>query len=128
MASNLLVGEQVFVPAWVFEHAADLPSAFVRSPVLELEDRSARVEHRGVSEWIATSKCHRNIGLLIFCIGDLETETALLDPLYKSVTQFCRLLAPDDHLRFYKIRSVEELRTIWAREHAAYSHVVLIGH
>ena len=128
MAKNLVLGEQVFVPASVFDNAADWPSAFVPCQVLDLEDRSVRVEHRDVSKWVATSKCQRTIGLLIFCVGDLETETALLDPLSKSVTQFCRLLAPDDHVRFYKIRSVEEMRAIWAHEHAAYSHVILIGH
>lgn len=128
MARNLALGEQVFVPAWVFDNATDVPSAFVRSPIFEIRKRSVRVEHRGVSEWIASSKCQRSIGLLVVCIGDLETETGLLDPLSKSVTQFCRLLAPDDHVRFYKIRSIEELGTIWAREHAAYSHVILIGH
>lgn len=52
----------------------------------------------------------------------------LLDPLSKSVTQFCRLLASDDYVRFFKIRSLKELDLIWQREHANHSHVVIIGH
>lgn len=87
-----------------------------------------RILFRGADHLISSAKCQRNIGLLIICIGDLETEPTLLDPLSKSVTQFCRLLASDDYVRFYKIRSVAELTAIWARDHAAYSHIVLIAH
>lgn len=128
MARKLVVNEPVFVPTSALENALDGPSAFVRTRILEINNRSVRIENQGESQWVASSKCQRNIGLLIFCIGDLQTETALLDPLSKSVTQFCRLLASDDYVRFFKIRSVEELRAIWACNHAAYSHIVFIAH
>lgn len=128
MAIALQVGEEVFIPASLLEGAPEQPSAFVRRPVLEVANRTVRVEVAGEAHWVASSKCQRNIGLLIFCIGDLETEATLLDPLAKSVTQFCRLLASDDYVRFYKIRSVAELQSIWIREHGAYSHVLFIGH
>lgn len=127
MANNLVVGDRIFVPASMLD-VDDLPSSFVEANVEEVGGRSVRISFRGEDHWIASSRCQRNIGLLIICIGDLETEPTLLDPLSKSVTQFCRLLASDDYVRFYKIRSVAELTAIWAREHAAYSHVVLIGH
>ena len=112
----------------LLENVAEQPSAFIRRPVLEIRDRSVRIEVGGESYWVASSKCQRNIGLLIFAVGDLESEATLLDPLSKSVTQFCRLLASDDYVRSYKIRSGAELRAIWSREHRAYSHVILIGH
>lgn len=128
MAIGLEVGEQVFVPVSLLEIAAEQPSAFIRRPVLQVRERSVRIEVAEESYWVASSKCQRNIGLLIFEAGDLDSETVLLDPLSKSVTQFCRLLASDDYVRFYKIRSCAELGAIWAREHRAYSHVILIGH
>lgn len=128
MARNLNVGERVYVPASAFKNGADAPSALVHGPVLAIENRSVRVEHRGESKLVAASKCHRNVGLLIFRIGDLETETGLLDPLSKSVLQFCRLLVPDDQVHLYNIRSMTELRIIWAQSHGAFSHVILIGH
>jgi hypothetical protein len=127
MANNLIVGERVFLPASRLG-VGDTASAFVNEPVLEVADRSVRINFRSEDYWIANSLCQRNIGLLIICIGDLETETTLLEPLFKSVTQFCRLLASDDYVRFYRLRSVSEMASIWAREHANYSHLVLIAH
>lgn len=127
MANNLAINDRIFVPASMLG-ADDLPSAFIKTDVLEVAARSVRIKFRDQDHWIASSKCQRNIGLLIICIGDLETEPTLLDPLSKTVTQFCRLLASDDYVRFYKIRSVAELTAIWTRDHAAYSHVVLIAH
>jgi len=127
MASNLAVDDRIFVPASMLE-ADDVPSALIETRVLEVGARSVRITFRGEDHWIASSRCQRNIGLLVICIGDLETEPTLLDPLSKSVTQFCRLLASDDYVRFYKIRSIAELRAIWAREHVNYSHVILIAH
>ena len=108
MATGLQVGEHVFVPVSILEHAGDRPSAFHRAEVLEVGGRSVRVAVGANSEWVASSKCQRNIGLLIFGVGDLETEATLLDPLSKSVTQFCRLLASDDYVRFYKGQSCAE--------------------
>lgn len=127
MAKNLAVNDRVFVPATMLD-VDDVPSAFVETEVLEIAARSVRISFRGEKHWIASSRCQRNVGVLIVCIGDLATETTLLDPLSKTVLQFCRLLVPDDYVRSYKLRSVAELAMIWAREHAAYSHVVLIGH
>lgn len=127
MAKNLVIDDRIFVPVSMLG-IDDLPSAFFETRVLEVAARNVKITFRNVEHWIATSKCQRNIGLLIICIGDLETEPTLLDPLFKSVTQFCQLLASDDYVRFYKIRSIAELTTIWARDHAAYSHVVLIAH
>lgn len=61
-------------------------------------------------------------------LGDLSTEETLLDPLAKSVLQYCRLLVPDDQVKAYKIRSLKELTSIWGKEHALYSHVIFVGH
>jgi hypothetical protein len=128
VARNLHLGDEVFVPTSLLQGAGDQQSAFYRTTVQEIFGRRARVNVGANSEWVASSKCQRNIGLLVINFGDLQSETTLLDPLSKSVTQFCRLLASDDYVRFAKIRSLRELSLIWRRDHGAFSHVIVIGH
>jgi hypothetical protein len=129
MAGRFAVGDKVFVPSSRIG-IDDLPSVFWETTVAGVANKRIKVNLRGgaTSEWIGTSLCHKNIGILILTIGDLETEATLLDPLAKSVLQYCRLLVPDDYVRAYKIRSLKELKTIWQAEQRNYSHVILIGH
>lgn len=110
--------------------AADAASAFLRGSVAQVQDRSITVTLPGgnTSRWVATSAVHRNIGVLVFRIGDFATETALLDPLAKSVQHYLRLLLPDDMARTLYVRSTDELQSFWQANHGAYSHVALIGH
>ena len=61
-------------------------------------------------------------------IGDFESEATLLQPLKKSILQFARLLLNDDYIRSYSVRSAEEFRYIWTREHSVTSHIILVGH
>jgi hypothetical protein len=61
-------------------------------------------------------------------VGDLESESTLIEPLSKSVLQFARLLCSDDYVFFHRLRSVAELAAIWQLNHRSYSHVVMIGH
>lgn len=130
MARDFEIGEKVFVPSSRITELEAYPTAFYETRVADVANRSIKVNvpGQGISDWIGVGLCHRNVAILVISIGDLETESTLLDPLAKSVLQFCRLLVPDDYLRFYKIRSIAELSGIWRREQAAFSHVVLIGH
>jgi hypothetical protein len=129
MATALRVNERVFIPLSALEKQISSPSAFYQATILEIANRSVRVDvGEGETEWVATTKCQRNIGVVIFAIGDLETEAALIDPLSKSILQFSRLLCSDDFVRFHKLRSISELTELWRISHANYSHVVLIGH
>jgi hypothetical protein len=130
MATHFAVDEKVFVPASRVPGMEGHSSAFYETRIAEVGIRKVKVHLQGgaTSEWIGSGLCQKNIGILIFTIGDLETETGLLDPLAKSVLQYCRLLVPDDYLRAYKIRSLAELKSIWQKEQAAYSHVVIVGH
>lgn len=130
MARDFAIGEKVFVPSSRIKELEHHPTAFYETRVVETNDRSIKVNIPGqrVSDWIGSGLCHKNVAILIICIGDLETESTLLDPLTKSVLQFCRLLVADDYLRFFKLRSITELREVWTREQAAFSHVILIGH
>lgn len=130
MATHFAVDDKVFVPASRIPGMEGHPSAFYETRIAEVDVRKVKVHLQAgaTSEWIGAGLCQKNIGILIFTIGDLETETGLLDPLAKSVLQYCRLLVLDDYLRAYKIRSISELTSIWQKEQAAYSHVVIIGH
>jgi len=129
LANGLQIGEDVFVPTSILNKQVQSPSAFHRSQVLGLEGRSARIDvGGGDTELVATSKCQRNIGIGIIAIGDLASESVLIDPLFKSVLQFARLLSSDDFVFFHRLRSVAELAAIWKLYHANYSHVLIVGH
>jgi hypothetical protein len=130
MARNLKIGESVYVPSSKF---ADQPStgiALRKTEVLEKIGKMAKVKMPNgmASEWIGVSLLHREVGILVINIGDFETEHFLLDPLAKSVGQFCRLLVPDDQIKQIRIRSLEELKKVWKKDQAVYSHVVWIAH
>lgn len=128
MAKNLQVNERVFVPLSMLDNPPDRPSAFLETTVTNVVGRSVDVAVGAGVQRVSASRCQRNIGLLVFNFGDLESESSLLDPLSKSVTQFCRLLAHDSYVRSFKARSLAELTAIWQREHAVHSHVIFVGH
>ncbi len=82
----------------------------------------------GISDWLPVSKCNKHIGIAIIAIGDLRTEPLLIEPLYKSVLQFCRLLINDSDIEGIRVRSIEELKAWAATRISTFSHLVLIGH
>jgi hypothetical protein len=130
MASNLQISETVYVPCSRVPELISSGTALYRTQIRAINQLRAKVQipGGGESEWIGTSLLHRDVGVLVINIGDFETEHTLLDPLAKSVTQFCRLLVPDDQIRSIRVRSVTELVKFWQANQAAYSHVVWIGH
>jgi hypothetical protein len=132
LARGLQVGDGVYIPRAKLGLAADGPSAFWRTTVRQIVGRSIIVDLPGrgnpLSEPVAASAAHKNVGVVIVRIGDYATEATLLDPLAKSLLQFCRLLLPDDMLLLREVRSLRELRRFWSTDHPAHSHLVLIGH
>lgn len=68
------------------------------------------------------------LAVLLLRLGELETETTLLDPLSKSVLQFLRLLLPDDAITTLNARTPDEIQVFMQASGAAFSHVVLVGH
>lgn len=130
MASGFAPGDKVFVPVSRLSGLENHPSAFYETKIVEVGVHKAKVSlpQGAISEWIGTGLCHKNIGILIFSIGDFETEPTLLEPLTKSVVQYCRLLVSDDYLRAVRVRSLAEVTQVWRLTHGAYSHVILIGH
>ena len=130
MATGLAVGDTVYVPCSRVRGLENTGVSLYRSEVVEVSHSRVRVgvQDGSTSDWIGASLVHKSVGILVLRIGDFETEQTLLDPLAKSVTQFCRLLLPDDQVRAVRVRSLDELQQLWQREQAAYSHVIWIGH
>lgn len=130
MARDLAINDSVYVPRARIGLDQNHANAFYYTKVRQVVDRSVKVDlpEGGLSEKVATSVVHRNVGLLIFRIGDYQTETSLLDPLAKSILQYFRLLVPDDMVQLCEIRTAMEFQSLWASRQSAFSHVVLIGH
>lgn len=130
MAHNLQPGEQVFVPTALLPNPGSYGTGLIVRKVLETQNRSTTLDlgHNVASPLIANSKLHRNLGILIVRVGDLETEPVLLDPLAKSILHFSRLFMDDSFVHLLSVRSVAELEAWLPLNAARFSHVVLVGH
>ncbi|HWX66386.1 MAG TPA: hypothetical protein VNZ27_08185 [Rhodanobacter sp.] len=124
------VGDRVYVPCTLISALKNRGTSLYKTKISSITANSAKVElpGGGVSASIGVSRLHSDVGILIINIGDFVSEASLLDPLSKSVLQFCRLLVPDDQVASVKIRSVAELKAYWGKNHKAYTHIVLVGH
>ena len=130
MPTALQIGDQVYVPRNLLgENPSDAVSPFHRTIVRAHQNRSIQVDmpRGGLSRWIASAKVHLNLGILIIRIGDYN-EQGLIDPLYKSVLHFCRILLLGELVRAIEVRTRQELRHLWNAEHRGCQQVVLIGH
>jgi hypothetical protein len=123
------IGDQVYVPRGVLGLDENDVSPFYRTAVRERHNRSVKVDLPGgaLSDWVATSKVSVNFGVLIIRIGDYN-EDGLLDPLAKSVLNYCRMLLPGDSVRLAELRTIEELQHLWGTHHGIAKQVILIGH
>lgn len=124
------VGDKVYVPCLLIPELKNQDTALHKTKISSITANSARVDLPGgeISAPIGVSRLHSDVGILIINIGDFVSENTLLDPLSKSVLQFCRLLVPDDQVVSVKIRSAAELKSYWGKNHNAYTHIILIGH
>ena len=84
----------------------DQPLALYETRVEQVLDRSVSVRLPGgaTSSPIGSSLVHKNIGIVILRIGDLSTEMSLLNPLAKSMLQYCRLLLHDSMVVLQEVR------------------------
>ena len=130
MAKNLKMGDTVYVP-WSRLGLADggdgKPYAISTATVAKVENRTVHLNIPGEGERSVASSADE-AGIAIIRIGDYQTETTLLDPLAKSVLQYCRLLVADDTVRLWELRTETELQQFWSINHSAYRHVILIAH
>lgn len=129
MASGLNVGEEVYVPVRRFDKNASLHYSIAKGKVQSIIERSVVVELPSLgAQRVAASAVHRNVGILVLRIGDFRSEDTLLDPLTKSLLNYCRLLVPDGQLLNLEIRTWDEFEAVIAEHHTAYTHVVIVGH
>ncbi len=126
------VGNTVYVPRSRLGMDAGSASALLQTSVLETKPggRSIRVKlcDGTASDWISSKLAHRNVGILIVRVGDFQTEDSLLDPLADCLDQFFRIMLGQSWFRCVRLRTRQELQHVWAANHEAYSHVLLIGH
>lgn len=124
------INDRVHVPSLKAGLTADYPYSMASVTVCEVTDRHVRVKlpNGNISEAISQSLLRKRLGLLIIQIGDFESEATLLAPLRKSILQFARLLLNDDYIRTYSVRSAQEFRYVWEKEHPVTSHIILVGH
>ncbi len=121
-------GDDVYVPALKIG-LVDSQTALKKVKIISVDGRSVTVDLLyGETATLGSKLLHKEVSLLILRVGDFQTEQVLLDPLTKSLLQFCRLLLPDDQLKLDRIRTWEEFVKIWNRDHRAYTHVILVAH
>jgi hypothetical protein len=133
VAQSLKPGDRLYAPVIKLAPDANVTNAVSMVEVLSVSKRTATVKldpplGGEQTATIANSALVRNVGIMILRIGDFDTEYTLLDPLAKSLLQYFRLLVPDDIVVLKEFRALDELRTILTKNHAAYSHLILIGH
>ena len=78
--------------------------------------------------WVASSRVHTKVGITLVRIGDLSTETALLDPVARSLAHFMRMLLGHDFFKVFYIRTEDELRAMWSQEGSGTTHLLLLAH
>jgi hypothetical protein len=121
----------VYVPTSLLPAPERFNQALVRLTVDGNRKRSVLVTPPGAKAGvtIASARVHSSdLGLLVIRIGDLKSESGVLDPLAKSIWEFFRLLLPDDQIHLLRLRTVHELHDFWTKHHGAYSHIVIVGH
>lgn len=132
MAANVNIGDRVYVCRSRLPSVNDQAKAFYRSEVVGRYHRSVSVQlPDGVhSDFISTKFVHHRVGIAILTFGDFFSESTLLDPLAKTILQYCRLLfGDDDYVRFLKVRTDAELDMLCRNsELSPYEHVVILGH
>ena len=136
MANPYSVGNTVLVPAGLLSNRDERSYAYAERSVLQVgaatvtvaDFDSADAPEHGTKR-IRVDRVHPgNLGVLVLRVGDLGSEDTLLDPLAKSMTQFLRLLLPDDRLWHLSLRTWTELSAYWTKYHARFTHVVLVSH
>lgn len=124
------LNDSVFVSCMGIPQLDEQDTALYLTKVVEETDGQVKVDlpNGEVSNRIHKTRVHQAVGMLTVEVGDFVSEAATLDPLAKSIVQFCRLLVPDDYIRFIKVRSLAELKSYWEKNHGAYQYVILIAH
>lgn len=123
------IGQSAYVPSSLLPNPNTFQHSLYRTKIQNQKDRKVTIDLPGGAIFeIASSKVHANVGIAIIEIGDLSTETTLLDPLATALHNFCRLIVDDSAIGFVKLRSTSELDDWWQKTGALFTHTILIGH
>ena len=125
------IGDRVYVPSSLLPGGDRDIFAMRRCDVVAANNNRSiqiRLPDNSNSQWFGSSKAHKNLGIALISIGDFDSEEGLINPLGKSILQFCRLLLPDDHIAAIKIRAIGEFGEWWGKNNDAYTHIILVGH
>jgi hypothetical protein len=132
MANNIQIGDQVYVCRSRLPTVNDQTKAFYKSEVTGRQDRSVsvRLPDGTNSDFVSTKFVRHRVGVAVIAFGDFDSENTLLDPLAKTVLQYCRLLfGDDDYVRFIKLRTDAELHLVCnKRQLTPFEHIVILGH
>ena len=121
------LGQEVFIPATKLG-IVDPPYYLVSRKVLQVQGRSILVDSaNGRAVQVATARTLPRMGILLVRIGDFASEGELLDPLYKCLLHYLRLLIGPEVVGC-QIRSCRELEMVWSAQHATKMFAVIIGH
>mgnify|MGYP003571213833 CR=1 FL=1 len=132
MASNIQIGDRVYVCRSRLPSVNDQTKAFYETTVQDRRDRSVsvRLPDGTNSDFVATKFVHHRVGVTVIAFGDFHSESTLIDPLAKTVLQYSRLLFGDDeYVRFLKIRTEAELDLLCrTNQFIPFDHIALLGH
>jgi hypothetical protein len=131
MAEFLKAGEKVFVPRVLVGEDEEHLSAFYHGEVASVTEEpsfSIYLRDGKISGPLHPKFAHRSLRVLLLTIGDYATEHSLLKNLTNSIHSYFKLLLPDEELRSYSLRTIDELRYLWEQDKDLTSHVVILGH
>lgn len=123
------IDDTILVPSTALDWP-DAPLAMVERRVLAQQDRKVKVDGKpgGSERWVASRRAHKDVHVLVLRLGDIDSESSLLDPIADSLHQHLRLLLTDSRVDVWRIRTVAELKHWWSKHHAILTHVVLVCH
>lgn len=132
MAGNIEIGDEVYVCRSRLPPVNDQTKAFYKTVVQDRRGRSVsvRLPDGGNSDFVATKFIHHRVGVAVIAFGDFQSESTLIDPLAKTVLQYCRLLfGDDDYVRFLKVRTETELELLCrTNQLTPFGHLAILGH
>lgn len=93
IARNLERGEMVYVPRSRLDLTRQDSSAFFRTKVLEVLERSVRISlPGGGTAEIGSSQVRRDTGVLLINVGDFESKVGLFNKIENSIYKYISLL------------------------------------
>lgn len=129
MPTKFKATQNVWIPSALLKYD-QAPYAMTKKTVLYTEGRSIVVDHDGNDVRISSKLVHGDdsFGITVVRVGDIATDKTLLDPLARTIFQFCQILLPEERRQLINVRTRVELETCLEKYQSLHSLVVLLGH